>query len=109
MEHQPKISIPEAMLLMIIAIIADLIGWIPIVNWVVAIFMFPITQLYFRLKGVKGFFSLIGNLAELIPVISALPAYTFSIGATLLIDRSPRLQEKLTKTTGIIKPGVKKV
>jgi len=92
MEHQPKkpkISTVEALLLIIVGVIADLINWIPVVNWVVAAFMFPVTQIYFRLKGVKGVYGLVGNLIELIPFLSVLPAYTFAFAATIYIDRKP--------------------
>ena len=94
---QNKISTAEAILLIMVGLVADLINWVPIVNWVVAIFMFPITQIYFRMKGIRGNYSLICNLIELIPVVSVLPAYTTAMVATVYMDRHPELLEKVSK------------
>ncbi|MEK9186342.1 MAG: hypothetical protein AAB885_02015 [Patescibacteria group bacterium] len=90
----PKISTTEAMFLIMAGVVADLINWIPVVNWIVAIFMFPITQLYFRMKGVRGQYALIGNIMELIPGLSVLPAYTIAMVATIYLDRHPELMTK---------------
>ncbi len=90
----PKISTTEAVFLILAGIIADLINWIPVVNWVVAAVMFPITQIYFRIKGVRGHYALIGNILELIPVLSVLPAYTLAMAATVYLDRHPELMAK---------------
>ena len=94
---QNKISTAEAILLIMVGLVADLINWVPIVNWVVAIFMFPITQIYFRMKGIRGNYSLISNLIELIPIVSVLPAYTIAMVATIYVDRHPELLEKVSK------------
>ena len=94
---QNKISTAEAILLIMVGLVADLINWVPIVNWVVAIFMFPITQIYFRMKGIRSNYSLISNLIELIPIVSVLPAYTIAMVATIYVDRHPELLEKVSK------------
>ena len=94
MENQPKISTTEAVFLIMAAIIADSINWIPVVNWIVAAVMFPVTQIYFRMKGVKATYALVGNIIEMIPILSALPAYTFSIAAVIYFDRHPKLVEQ---------------
>lgn len=87
MENQPKISTTEAYYLIVFAIIADLINWIPIVNFLVTAVTLPGFQFYFKIKGVKGIYSLAGNLAELIPVVSILPAITAGVITTIIVDR----------------------
>ena len=87
MDNEPKISLPEAYLLIAFALIADLINWIPIVNWLVTAVTLPGFQLYFRMKGVKGIWGLAGNLVELIPFLSVLPGITAGVVATIIIDR----------------------
>ncbi len=84
---EPKISLPEAYFLIAFAIIADLINWIPIINWLVTLITLPGFQFYFAMKGVRGVYSLAGNLIEFVPVLSVLPAITAGIIATIIIDR----------------------
>lgn len=96
-EQQPKISTPEAILILMLTLIADLISVIPIVNWLVSIIMFPATQFYLRLKGIKSLYMTIGNVIELIPVLSALPAYTTAMAITIYVDRHPQLTAKFQK------------
>ena len=88
MEHQPKISLIEAYLLVTFALIADLINWIPFLSWVVTVITLPAFQFYFFMKGVRGVWSLGGNIVEFIPGLSALPAVTAGVVDTILIDRA---------------------
>lgn len=95
MENQPKISTPEAILILMVTVIADLISIIPLVNWLASAVMFPVTQFYLRLKGIKGTYMMIGNVIELIPILSALPAYTTAMAITIYVDRHPKLAAKV--------------
>lgn len=92
----PKISTTEAILLISFALLADLINWIPLVNLIVTFFTLPAFQFYFYLKGVRGIYSLIGNLIEIIPFLSILPGITVGIIATILIaDKMPLVAKKI--------------
>jgi len=104
---QPKISTPEAILILMITAIADLISIIPLVNWLVSVVMFPVTQFYLRLKGIKGTYMVIGNIIELIPILSALPAYTTAMAITIYVDRHPKLAMVIQKTASSKNPMVK--
>lgn len=106
-EQQPKISTPEAILILMITVIADLISIIPVINWLVSVVMFPVTQFYLRMKGLKGTTMLIGNIIELIPGLSALPAYTTAMTITIYIDRHPKIAANVQKLTTIKKPLAK--
>lgn len=96
-EQQPKISTPEAILILMITVIADLISIIPVINWLVSVVMFPVTQFYLRMKGIKGTYMLVGNVIELIPVLSVLPGYTTAMAITIYVDRHPQLTAKIQK------------
>ena len=82
-----KISMVEGFLLVSFALIADALNWIPVLNWVITVVTLPSYQIYFMIKGVKGYYNLAGNLAELLPVLSALPAITAGVVATIIVDR----------------------
>lgn len=108
-QRQPKISITEAYFLIVFAILADLINWIPILNWAVTIITLPSYQLYFYIKRMRGIHSLIGNLIELIPVLSVLPGITTGIVIAIIIDRmeSTKLGSKIIKPVEKIAGGAK--
>lgn len=91
-----KINTAEAILLIMCAIAVDAINWVPVVNWIVGIVALPATQLYLRLKGIRGVHMFIGNLIEFIPIVSALPVYTAAMAATIYIDRHPKIAQKLS-------------
>jgi hypothetical protein len=88
MEGEPKISTVEAILLVLIALLADAINWIPVVNWVVTLITLPAFQLYFILKKVRGLYALAGNLIEFIPILSILPGVTAGVVGVILLDRA---------------------
>lgn len=101
-EQRNKISDVEAILLIIGGLIADIINWIPGINVLVGIVVFPITQLYFRAKEVKGTYSLVGNIIELIPFLSVLPAYTAAFAVTIYVDRHPKVATKAVVITKLV-------
>lgn len=107
MDHQPKLSPIEAFIFIFVSVIADLLNWIPIVNWIVGISM-SLSLLYLKIKGVLPVANLLAYLAEFIPFVSILPMYTTGAIATVIIDRNPRLREKIAKVASVAKPTIKK-
>lgn len=85
-EAEPKISGGEIYFLLAFALLADAVNWAPIVNWIVTMVTLPGYQFYFKMRGVNGAWSLGGNLIELIPLVSMLPAVTAGVLATILFD-----------------------
>ncbi|MEK7212248.1 MAG: hypothetical protein AAB686_01050 [Patescibacteria group bacterium] len=47
---------------------------------------FPATQIYLKLRGVRGFYCLIGNCLELVPYLGALPLRTITFGVTMFME-----------------------
>lgn len=88
-EHEPKISMAEGVILLVLAIIADLFNWIPLLGTLISFGTLAFFQLYFLMKGVRGIWSFAGNLMEFFPVVSLLPAATGGVLATLWLDRQP--------------------
>src|SRR3989344_6893565 len=87
MKNKSKILPMEAYFLIAFAVIADLINWIPVVNWVVTLITLPAFQLYFYLKGMRGIYSLVGNVIELVPVLSILPGVTTGIVLAIVFEK----------------------
>jgi hypothetical protein len=102
---QPKISTPEAILLIFFAIIADLISLIPFINILSAIVTFFITQFYFRMKGLKTGVNMVMQLLEFIPILSVLPMATVGVVAVIVIDRFPRLVSSTVGAATALVPG----
>lgn len=91
--HQPKISLPEALLLLEFMVIVDVIGIIlallavgEVLNTILDVLTFPITQIYFRLKGVRAGYDLAAGLLELIPFVNALPLRTIGVIVVIALD-----------------------
>jgi len=103
MKHEPKISLPERYFLIVFAVLADLINWIPIVNILVTIIILPAFQFYFIIKGVRGTYSLMGQIMELIPVLSILPSITTGIIITIIIDYKGIKLNKIAKVNPVKK------
>lgn len=101
---EPKISMAEGTILVIFAVLADLVNWIPVLNVLVSFGTLGFFQLYFLMKGVRGIWSFAGNLMEFFPVVSLLPAVTGGVLATLWLDRHP---SKLAQLAGPAPKGVK--
>ena len=94
-EKKPAFNFLEGFFLITFALISDLINWIPVLNLIVTFLTLPAFQLYFILKKAKGVYSLAGNLAELIPGISILPAVTLGVLTTILITNKLAKAETL--------------
>lgn len=104
-QHGPKISLAEIVIITPYLLIIDLIG-IALFSvglddyGLLDIIRFPITQLYLRMKGVKGNIDLIGNIVKLIPYVGVIP-FTFFWFATIYLDRHPKVA-KIADVTGKI-------
>ncbi len=92
-QHEPKISLPEALLVLEFVLIIDVVGLLlalvgvgEVVNTILDIATFPVTQIYFRMKGVRAGYDLAAGLLELIPVVNALPLRTIGVLVTIAID-----------------------
>ena len=92
----PKLSVTECFILLLFGIVSDLINLIPFVNILVSLFVTPVIALYFRMKKLPVGASVVAGIIELIPGLSVIPAITFGIIITILIDRfAPVILEKV--------------
>jgi len=92
----PKLSVTECFILLLFGIVSDLINLIPFVNILVTLFVTPVIALYFRMKKLPVGASVVAGIIELIPGLSVIPAITFGIIITILIDRfAPVILEKV--------------
>jgi len=101
---EPKISLPEFIFVGLFIVLVDIIDLIGLLfafpmSDITDIVMFPVTQIYLYMKGVRGTFMLIGNLIEAIPWIGDLPVRTVVWCVTYFIDHHPKL-EKITEIAG---------
>ena len=91
---EKKISLPETILLTLYIGFTDLIGIALIIFglddfWILDIMTFPVTQFYFRMKGVRATADLVANVLELIPYIGALPIRTIGLWLTIYLANRP--------------------
>ena len=95
MDHEPKISLVEALLLVMYVGFTDLIGLVLVFFalddfFILDVLTFPVTQIYFRMKGVnKAGYDVAANLLEIVPYLGALPIRTVGILAVIWADRHP--------------------
>ena len=90
-KHESKISLPEALLVTQYVMIADVIGVVLLLVglddfFILDILTFPVTQIYFRMKGVSAGYDLVAGLFEMIPYVGALPIKTVGVIATIAVD-----------------------
>lgn len=94
MDQEPKISITEIVFITPLFVLFDSIG-IALVSFgiddffLLDIIRFPVSQIYLRMKGVKGTTTLVGNILESIPYVGALPISTICWLITVYLDRNP--------------------
>jgi len=95
MDHEPKISLVEAFLLVMYVGFTDLIGMVLVLFalddfFILDVLTFPVTQIYFRMKGVsKAGYDVTANLLEIVPYLGALPIRTVGVLAVIWVDRHP--------------------
>ncbi|MBA3551212.1 hypothetical protein H0W32_03330 [Patescibacteria group bacterium] len=97
-----RISQKQAVALIIVALIFDILSLIPVVNWIVWILNWLTFPLWFKLHGVSYIhgkrLALAGlsSIIEIIPFLSILPGYTVSM---ILMVRNVRHEDKIFNTT----------
>lgn len=103
-EHEPQIPLPTRILIGIVCASADTIdivllgSGIPIGDFIA----FPITQLYLIIKGIDGRKMLVGNLAELPPLLDAIPIRTAMWIKVCIEDSNPKAEAVLEAVSGAI-------
>lgn len=85
MEQTPKFLTVEIFFLVALGLVADAVSIVPYVNILSSLIALIVTQWWFRRKGVKANYALVGNLIDAIPIISVLPALTVTIVAVIII------------------------
>ncbi len=97
-----RISKKQAVALMIVALVFDILSLIPVVNWIVWILNWIIFPLWFKLQGVsyiKGkrlALAGLSSIIEIIPILSILPGYTVSM---IFMIRNVRHEDKVFNTS----------
>ena len=115
MKQQPKISLPEAFLLTAYIALTDVVGIVLVLFalddfFIIDAMTFPVTQIYFRMKGVsKAGLDLTMNLAEVIPYVGALPLRTIGVIMVIWADHHPagvvaQVTQKAAQVTSIKNP-----
>jgi hypothetical protein len=99
----PKISIAEAILLLMYIGATDLVGFLLIFIglddfFILDLLTFPVTQIYFRIKGVRAGYDLVMNALELIPYLGVLPLRTIGVAIVIWKDRHPEQAEIVEET-----------
>lgn len=111
MNHEPKISTAEALILLSAAGLIDTTGIALVIFGLDDFFLLDIvgatSQLYFRMKGInKAGLDLAASATEAIPYIGALPLKTLGILAVIWADRHPESAvAKITEKSAAKIPG----
>lgn len=110
MNESSQISLPEALLAFAYVGIADAAGIaLLLVGFddflILDITTLPVTQIYFRMKGVKANFDLVMGIAEIIPYVGALPLKTIGVIGVIAMDWA----SATSKITDVAKPALKLV
>ena len=91
---EKKISLPESIILIMYIGSTDLVGIGLVIFGLDDFFIldaltFPVTQIYFRMKGVKAGSDLGFNLGEIVPYLGALPLRTIGLLITIYMANHP--------------------
>ncbi len=111
-EEQKKIELPEAILLLLYIVPLDIVGLILVFAglddfFILDILTFPVTQFYFRMKGIKCTYDLVASTLEVIPYVGSLPIKTAGVAITIWMANHPKTVAPVTKATQLAKgsPG----
>jgi|GEM_PF-4736288 len=104
MGPQSKISIAEAILLLLFGVIVDVLDFVPFVGTVASIGAFIILWIYFKIKGVKQLGNILVSAINMIPVVGALTPISAGIAITIAADWNPRLKKNLEKLQKVKSP-----
>ena len=104
-EENKIISLPETIILGMYIGFTDLIGLALVFFalddfFILDILTFPVTQFYFRMKGVKGTADLITNGLELVPYLGALPMRTIGLFITIYLVNHPEKIKTFSAVAG---------
>jgi hypothetical protein len=106
MEEEDKIiSLPETVLLGLYVGSADLAGVVLACVGaddfgIIDILTFPVTQFYFRMKGVKGTADLVASGLEVIPYVGALPIKSVGLFITIYMANHPEKMSAVSSIAG---------
>jgi hypothetical protein len=103
---EPKISLPEAIFVGSLIVLADTVEFILLFFglddfWISDAIAFPSTQIYLRMKGVRGTYSLVANLLELIPYLGDLPFRTIGFVLVVWFDHHPKVEAVVKKAAAV--------
>lgn len=88
---EPKISFMVGYWLLLFAIVADLINWIPGINLLVAWTILPLFSLYYFMNGLRGTAhfatQIVQYIVETVPALSILPATSIGVLIIIILDR----------------------
>ncbi|MDD5547929.1 MAG: hypothetical protein PHN74_03515 [Candidatus Pacebacteria bacterium] len=92
-----KISTAEFLIVLQLFLINDIIGIVLICFalddfFLLDVIRFPLSQLYLRIKGIKGLAMLVGNILETIPYVGALPNATIAWLVITWLDHHPKVE-----------------
>ena len=95
------ISLPETILIMEYVILLDLIGiglaFAALDDFfILDLLSTPVTQFYFRMKGVKSTADLISSGLELIPYVGSLPIKSVGVAITIYMANHPKVMKVAT-------------
>jgi hypothetical protein len=99
-QPEPKISDVEIVLVGLFYVALDAIDLIPIAGEITDMIAAPM-GFYYWSKGLSGTAFLAAEVLDLIPIVQAIPSRTISWGATVYIDRHPKLEAALGSATKI--------
>ncbi len=107
-KKQSKIPLWESIILMSYVILLDIIGLILVCFllddfFILDILTFPVTQIYFRIKGVKSTYDLTASTLELIPYVGALPIKSIGVAITIWMANHPKAAEITKVAAGKVK------
>jgi len=114
-EEGPKISLVEAILMLMIVVPFDvlevvtaLISPIPVIGQIALVVMhfgdwivLFVIQFWLIMKGLKGIWALTGNLLEFIPFVDILPLRTLGLIATIILANRPETT-KVAQVAGAV-------
>jgi hypothetical protein len=92
--HKRKINSIIGLFLIAYMLVIDVIGIVLVVFglddfFILDVLSWPVTWLYFRIKGVNGAYNNIMSIAEVFPYVGALPLKTLGVILVLWMDRHP--------------------
>ncbi|KKQ21468.1 MAG: hypothetical protein US36_C0019G0004 [Candidatus Wolfebacteria bacterium GW2011_GWC1_37_10] len=103
MEEDKKIPLPATILIMLYIGLLDLVGillvFVGLDDFLILdILTFPVTQFYFRIKGVAANADLAASILELIPYVGALPIKSIGVALTIYLANRQKIVPPVGET-----------